>query len=225
MAKVSYSSAVTSLIYVMLCTRPDIAHAVGVVIKFLENLGKEHQEVVKWILRYLRGITKDCLSILKGYTHADIAGDLYNRKSTTRYLFTFLGAISWQSKLQKCVALSTTEEECIAATEAGKQMVWMKRFLPELGLHQKEYLIDCDIQNAIDLGRNTMYHARTKHIDVRYHWIRKKIQDGSMQVMKIPTSENHSNMLTKVVSRDKFELCKEHVGMHSSQKPRATIFR
>ena len=120
----------------MVCTRPDISHAVGVVSRFLEYPGKEHQEAVKWILRYLRGTTRDCLyfegsdPILKGYTNVDMAGDLDNRKSTARYLFTFSGeAISCQSMFQKCVALSTTEAEYIVATEAGKEMVWLKRFL------------------------------------------------------------------------------------------------
>ena len=102
-------------------------------------------------------------------------------------------------KLQKCVALSTTKAEYIAASEAGKEMVWLKRFLQVLGLHQIEYVIYCDSQSAIDLSKNTMYHARTKHIDVRCHWIREKIEDGSMQVMKIPFIENPSDMLTKVV--------------------------
>ena len=130
MTKVPYSSAVGSLMYAMVCIRPDISHAVGVVSRFLEDPGKEHREAVKWILRYLRGTTRDCLCfkgsdpILKGYTDADMAGDLDNRKSTTGYLFIFSGgAISWQSKLQKCVALSTIEAEYIAATEAGKKMV------------------------------------------------------------------------------------------------------
>jgi len=161
--------------YAMVCTRPDIAHAVGVVSRFLENPRKEHWEAVKRILRYLRGTTRDCLCfegfdpILKGYTDADMAGDLDNKKSTTGYLFTFSGgAISWQSKLQKCVALSTTEAKYIAATEAGKKMVWLKRFLQELGLHQKEYVVYCDSQSAIDLSKNTMHHSRMKHIDVRY---------------------------------------------------------
>ena len=91
-----------------------------------------------------------------------MAGDLDNRKSTTGYLFTFSGgAISWQSKLQKCVALSTTEAEYIAATEAGKEMIWLKRFLQELGLNQMEYIVYCDSQSAIDLSKNSMYHART----------------------------------------------------------------
>ena len=126
MVKVSYSSVVRSLMYAMVYTRPDISHAVGVVSRFLKNPGKEHWEAVKWILRYLRGSSDECLyfgvsnSILKGYTDSDMAGDLDNRKSTTGYFFTFSGgAISWQSKLQKCVALSTTEAEYIAASDAG----------------------------------------------------------------------------------------------------------
>ena len=128
MTHIPYSSAVGSLMYAMVCTRPDIAHAVGVVSRFLSNPGKAHWEAVKWILRYLRGTSKMCLCFgnskpaLEGFTDADMAGDLDNRKSTSKYLFTFAGgAISWQSKLQKCVALSTTEAEYIAATETVKR--------------------------------------------------------------------------------------------------------
>ena len=94
----------------------------------------------------------------KGYTDSDMAGDLDNRKSTAGYLFTFSGeAISWQSKLQKSVTLSTTEAEYIAATEAGKEMIWLKRFLQELGLNQMEYIVYCDSQSAIDLSKNSMF--------------------------------------------------------------------
>ncbi|KAL9266853.1 Retrovirus-related Pol polyprotein from transposon TNT 1-94-like protein, partial [Drosera capensis] len=100
MSSVPYSSAVGSLMYAMVCTRPDIAHAVGVVSRFLSNPGKQHWEAVKWILRYLKGTSKLCLSfgkgerVLEGYTDADMAGDLDHRKSTSG------GAVSWQSKLQ-----------------------------------------------------------------------------------------------------------------------------
>ena len=105
------------------------------------NPGKEHWEAIKWIFKYLRASSKYCLSfgsfkpVLEGYTDADMAGDLDGRKSNSGYLSTFArGAVSLQSKLQKCVALSTTEAEYIAANEAGKQMLWMKQFLQELGL-------------------------------------------------------------------------------------------
>lgn len=103
----------------------------------------------------------------------DMASDLDHRKSTSGYLFTFTGgAVSWQSKLQKCVALSTTKAEYIAAVEVGKEMLWLKRFLQKLGVKQKKYVVYCDSQSAMDLSLNATYHSRTKHIDVRYHWIR-----------------------------------------------------
>ena len=101
-----------------------------------------------------------------------MAGDLDGRKSTSGFLFTFAGgAVSWQSKLQKCVALSTTEAEYIVATKAGKEMLWMKWFLQDLGLKQDEYVVHYDSQSALDLSKNSMYHSRMKHTDVRYHWL------------------------------------------------------
>lgn len=136
MKNVPYASAVGSLMHAMVCTRPDIAHAVGVVSRFLSNPGKEHWAAVKWILRYLRGTSKVCLCfgngkyVLDGFTDADMAGDVDSRKSTSGYLITFAGgAVSWQSKLKKCVALSTTEAEYIAITEACKEVLWMKKFI------------------------------------------------------------------------------------------------
>jgi hypothetical protein len=134
---------------------------------------------VKWIFRYSRDSSKSCLSfgssnpVLEGYTDADMVSDLDGKKSTSGFLFTFAGgAVLWQSKLQKYVALSTTDAEYIAAIEAGKKMLWMKRFLQNLGLKQDEYVVYCDSQSALDLGKNSMYHSQKKHIDVRYHWLR-----------------------------------------------------
>ena len=105
---------------------------------------------------------------MEGYTDADMAGDIDSRKSTSGFLYTFAGgAVSWQSRLQKCVALSTTEAEYIVAAEAGKEMLWLKRYLQELGIKQKEYKVHCDSQSALDLSKNSMYDSRTKHIDIR----------------------------------------------------------
>ncbi|GAV91753.1 hypothetical protein CFOL_v3_35141, partial [Cephalotus follicularis] len=144
--------------YAMVCTRPDIAHAVGTVSRFMSNPGKEHWTAVKWILRYLRGTSSLKLSfgsekpILVGYTDSDMAGDVDSRKSTSGYLITFSGgAVAWQSRLQKCIALSTTEAEFIAATEACKELLWMKRFVQELGFTQERYELFCDNQSAIHL--------------------------------------------------------------------------
>ena len=186
------------------------------------NPGKDHWEAVKWIFRYLRGSSKLCLTfgdskpILEGYVDADWAGDLDGRKSTSGYLFTFVGgAVSWQSRLQKCVALSTTEAEYIAANEAGKEMLWLKRFLQELGLKQDGYVVNCDSQSAIDLSKNSMYHSRSKHIEVRYHWLRLVVEQQSFELEKIHTDENPADMLTKVVSREKLKLCVGLAGMNS----------
>ena len=129
-------------------------------------------------MRYLKGTTNLSLSfggekpLLVGFTDADMAGDIDSRKSTSGYLVKFAGgAISWQSRLQKCVALSTTEAEFIAATEACKELLWMKKFLAALGFKQDSYVLLCDSQSAIHLAKNSTFHPRSKLIDVRYHWI------------------------------------------------------
>ncbi|CAA0829662.1 cysteine-rich RLK (RECEPTOR-like protein kinase) 8 [Striga hermonthica] len=141
-----YATAIGSLMYAMVCTQPDIAHAVGVVSRFMSNPGVMHWEAVKWILRYLRG-TKDQALVfgrgtltLSGFVDADFAGsDLDKRRSTTGYVFTYGGTtVSWISKLQKIVTLSTTEAKYVAVTEAAKELVWLQNFLNELGRPQED---------------------------------------------------------------------------------------
>ena len=124
----------------------------------------------------LRGSSKLCLRfgsstpVLEGFTDVDMAGDFNNRKSTSGYLFTFArGVVSWQSKLQKCMALSTLEVECTATTETTKEILWLKRFLLEFDLSQKEYIVWCNSQSALNFSKNPIYHAPTKHIDMRFH--------------------------------------------------------
>jgi hypothetical protein len=179
MERISYASVVVSLMYAMVCTRPDIAHAVGVVSRFLSGLGREHWNALKWIMRYLQGTSKLSLSfgsgkpMLVGYTYFDMAGDVDTRKSTSGYLITFFGrAVLWQSRLQKCIALSTIEAELIVATKACKELLGMKKFLQELGFKQQQYVLFCDNQSTIHLAKNSLFHSRSKHIDVRYHWIK-----------------------------------------------------
>jgi hypothetical protein len=220
MSKVPYASAVGSLMYAMVCTRADITHAVGVVSRFLANPGKEHWNAVKWILRYLRGTFKMSLCFgsrnpeLVGYTDADMAGDIDSRKSTSGFLITFSGgAVSWQSKLQKCVALSTTEAEFIATTEACKEMLWMKRFLHELGQGQQKYAMYCDSQSVIHLSKNSSFHMRSKHIDVRYHWIRDMLDSKQLQLEKIHTDDYCSDMMMKSLPKDKYEFCRRAAGL------------
>ena len=227
MKNVPYTSAVGSLMYDMVCTRPDIAHAVGDVSRYLSNPGEEHWLAVKWILRYLRGSLKVLLCfgsdtpILEGFTNSNMAGDVDSRKSISGFLITLAGgAVSWQSRLQKCVALSTTEAEYIAATEACKEVLWMKKFLHELGQKQEKFTLFCDSQSAIHLSKNSAFHSRSKHIDVRYHWIRDVLEAKELNLEKIHTSENGADMFTKSLPKDKFEDCRERAGLLEPAKLR-----
>ena len=220
MSKVPYASAVGSLMYAMVCTRPDIAQAVGMVSRFMSDPGKEHWEAVKWVLRYLKGTQDTSLCYggseirLHGYVDSDMAGDVDGRKSTTGYVFTLgSAAVSWVSRLQKIVALSTTEAEYVAATEACKEMVWLQSFMRELGKEQSNCTIYSDSQSAIHLAKNSAFHARTKHIDIRYHFIRSLLDEGLISLDKIHTSQNPADMFTKVVTIEKLKLCAASVGL------------
>ncbi|KAE8691518.1 Vacuolar-sorting receptor 1 [Hibiscus syriacus] len=206
MVKMPYASAIGSLMYAMVCTRPDIAHAVGAVRRYMNNPGKIHWEAVKWILRYLWGTTNKALcfkggdTILTGYVDADLAGNVDIRRSTTGYVYTLGGtAVSWVSQLQKIVALSTTEAEYFAVTEASKEMVWLQSFLEELGKKQENNVLYCDSQSAIHLAKNPSFHSRTKHIQLRYHFIWSLLEDGILKLEKISGAQNPADMLTKTV--------------------------
>ncbi|KAL5822188.1 hypothetical protein ACOSQ3_024070 [Xanthoceras sorbifolium] len=220
MAKVPYASAIGSLMYAMVCTRPDIAQAMGAVSRYMNNPGKIHWEAVKWILRYLRGTTNKTLcfkggdTTLTGYVDADLAGNVDIRKSTTGYVYTLGGtAVSWVSQLQKIVTLSTTEAEYVAVTEASKEMVWLQSFLEELGKKQEDNVLYCDSQSAIHLAKNPSFHSRTKHIQLRYHFIRSLLEDGILKLEKISGAQNPADMLTKTVTTDKLKLCSASVGL------------
>ena len=220
MSKAPYASAVGSLMYAMVWTRPDIAHAVGVVSRFMENPGNEHWQAVKWILRYLRGTSTHALCFggtdicLQGYADADMAGDKDTRRSTTGYVFTIGGTpVSWASKLQKIVSLSTTEAEYVALTEASKEILWLDRFLEELGQKQDNCVLYSDSQSAIHLAKNSAFHSRTKHIEVRYHFIRNLLEEGQLKLAKIHTSKNPADMLTKVVNKEKLSFCSTSIGI------------
>jgi transposase InsO family protein len=223
MQKTPYASAIGSLMYAMVCTRPDIAHAVGVVSRFMSNPGRKHWEAVKWVLRYLRSTTDQALCfegkeiVLAGYVDSDFASsDLEKRRSTTGYVFTLGGtAVSWASKLQKVVALSTTEAEYIGVTEASKEMVWLQNFLRELGKEQGNSILYSDSQSAIHLAKNPAFHSRTKHIEVKYHFIRHLLEKKTLQLEKILGSKNPADMLTKVVTLEKLKLCMASAGLRS----------
>ncbi|KAL5814638.1 hypothetical protein ACOSQ4_025279 [Xanthoceras sorbifolium] len=206
--------------YAMVCTRPDIAQAVGAVSRYMNNPGKIHWEAVKWTLRYLRGTTNKTLyfkggdTTLTDYVDADLAGNVDIRKSTTGYVYTLGGtAVSWVSQLQKIVALSTTEAEYVAVTEASKEMVWLQSLLEELDKKQENSVLYCDSQSAIHLVKNLSFHSRMKHIQLWYHFIRLLLEDGILKLEKISGAQNPADMLTKTVTTDKLKLCSASVGL------------
>ena len=220
MRKVPYVSAIGSLMYAIVCIRPDIAHVVRVESRFMSKPGKQHWEAVKWILRYLKGLSNTCLCFtgaslkLQGYVDADFAGDIDSRKSTTGFVFTLGGtSISWASNLQMLVTLSTTEAEYVAAIEAGKEMIWLHGFLDELGKKQEMGILHSDNQSAIFLAKNSAFHSKSKHIQTKYYFMSYLVEDKLVILEKICGSKNSADMFTKGVTIKKLKLCVASVGV------------
>ena len=222
--RVVYQSMVGSLLYVAMATRPDIAHAVGVVSKFSSNPTQAHLTAVKRIMRYLKGTTDLGLKYtadsgnLIGYSDADWAGCLDDRHSTTGNLFLLSGgAISWMSKKQAVVALSTSEAEYIALSSATQEAVWLRRLLAELGAPNSSVVLMEDNQGAIALAKNPIAHSRTKHIDIRYHYVREAVQDGLIELQYCPTNEMTADLLTKPLPKETFQRFRASLGLVTLQ--------
>ena len=217
MDKVPYASCVGSLMYAMVCTRPDLAQAMSIVSRFISDPGESHWDALKWIIRYVKGSIDIGLiydqkmnnsDLVVGYVDSDYAGCLDTRRSTTGYVFTAQGGcISWKSTLQKVVALSSTEAEYMAATEAIKEAIWIKGLTQELGMNSENINVFCDNQSALHLMKNPMFHERSKHIDIKLHFIRDVIASKEVQVTKVHTNENPADMFTKCVTSSKFRHC------------------
>ena len=153
-------------------------------------------------------------NLVVGYVDFDYAGDLDKRRSTTGYLFTMAGGpVCWRSTLQSTVALSTTKVEYMAVTEAFKEAIWMHGLINDLGILQEHIDVFCDSQSAICLSKNQVHHARTKHINVRFHFIREIISKGDIRLLKIGTADNPADMLTKVITREKFWHCSNFINV------------
>lgn len=219
---VMYQSMVGSLLYAAMATRPDIAQSVGVVSKFNQNPTTEHLTAVKRIFRYLKG-TADLALVYKksdsgtliGYSDADWAGDLDDRHSTTGNIFMLGGAaISWLSKKQATVALSTAEAEYVALSCAAQETIWLRKLLMDIrATPDGPTVIMEDNQGAIAIAQNPVGHARTKHIDIRYHYVRECIQSGNICLQYCPTGEMKADILTKPLPRVKFEKFRAGIGL------------
>ncbi len=206
-----YRRIVGSLIY-MTITRPNLSYAVGVVSKFMQTPRKPHLDGVKRILRYIKhtlhcGIfyeTKNQLQV-HGYRDVKWAGNVSNRRSTSGFLFSFgSGVVNWSSKKQPTVTLSNTEAKYRGATIVACEIVWLQKLLSNLGLLvDAPVVIDCDNINNTLLGNNPIYHARTKHIEVHYHFIRKKVLAKEIDLIHVSTENQVANISTKALGTDK----------------------
>eukprot|EP00253_Pinus_taeda_P012544 PITA_12544 len=230
MSHVPYASAVGSLMYAIVCTRLDISHVVGVLSRFMSKPGKEHWTVVKQVFRYLHGTSDyglcyqgrpglDRALDINGFVDVDRARDLDQRRSTSGYVFNlFGGAVSWMSKKQFVVALSTTEVEYMVATHSSNEVVWLQRWFSSMGLVQGAIRIDCGNQSVIFLAKNPTYHSKTKHIEVQYRFVRDMIEDKKVLLVKVDTLKNIADALTKFVSYEKFSWCGETMGISGLEK-------
>ena len=144
-----------------------------------------------------------------GYVDSNYAGDLDKRRSTTGYVFTLSRApMSWRWTLQSTVALSATEAKYMALTETVKEAIWLQGLMDDLEIEQDFLQVDYDSMSAIYLAKNQVYHARIKHIDIKYHFVWDVLEDRDIEVKKIHTKNNPADMITKVVPRVKFNHCK-----------------
>ncbi|KAG3230733.1 hypothetical protein PI124_g24169 [Phytophthora idaei] len=190
MTKVPYRNAVGCLMYLMVGTRPDLADAVGVLSQSAVDPCPTHWQALKRVFRYIQGTKTHGIEFQatsedgpQGYSDADWAGDVETRRSTSGYAFMVNGGcISWRSKKQRTVALSSTEAEYMALTEAAQEAIWLKAFLCELGEMKSDDPVNIyeDNQGSIALAKNPEFHKRTKHIDIRYHFVRERVEDGQV---------------------------------------------
>lgn len=221
MAAMPYREAIGSLMYLMVSTRPDLAQAVGILSRFLNDPGEAHWVEVKRVFRYLQG-TRDLGLvysmgqgvILEGYTDSDWAGDVDDRRSTSAYVMLLgKGAVSWKSKRMSSVALSSTEAEYMASTEASKEVLWIKDFLWELGMQQGTVIVYTDNQSSIKVMRNPVGHSRMKHIELQAYFVRDLIVRKQLEFVYCSTEEQVADSLTKAVPQEKVKLCNMWMGL------------
>ncbi|WKA02079.1 hypothetical protein VitviT2T_020312 [Vitis vinifera] len=184
----------------------DIMHSVSLISRYMENPTELHFLAAKKICRYLQG-TKDFglfykkgkRSDLIGFTDSDYAGDQDNRRSTSGYVFMLgTGAVSWSSKKQPIVTLSTTEAEFVAATVCACQAIWLRKILEELHLKQVgATTIFCDNSSTIKLSKNPVLHGRSKHIDVKYYFLRDLSNDGVIDLVYCRSENQVADIFTK----------------------------
>ena len=218
-----YQRMIGSLQYAAGGIRPDIAYIVSVLAHYCVKPNTKHLNAAKRVFQYLKGTQDLSLTYsqagneeLIGYSDSDYAGDHDTRRSTSGNVFLLGdGAVTWCSKRQTSVALSTVEAEYMALSQATQEAVWLRRLLEELGKESKSLTtIMEDYQGAISTALNPDFHRMTKHIHIRYHYVRESIADNIIDVIYCPSSEMTADALTKPLTKEQFEYLRGKMGLH-----------
>lgn len=213
-----------SLNYLPTMTRPDLSHALSLCGRYNANPDQSHMDAMDRIYAYLSnsqslGITYENIETVElvGYVDSDYLGCVDTRRSTTGWVFMLAnGPVSWSSRRQDTVSLSSTEAEYVAATEAVKEAVWLRRFINDLrlpGVQLPSVKLHIDNRSAIKLANNPENHRRTKHIDAKHHYIREVVESGEVVIEWIGTEHNTADMFTKPLSRFIFEKMRTRLNM------------
>ena len=192
--------------------------------QFCENPGKPHWKGIKRILKYLASTRTHglCYSgkntnpdTIVAFSDADYAGDVDTRRSTSWFVFILNGAaVTWSSRRQNCVALSTMESEYIAASEASREVVWLRRLLDQIGIRQEiPTILNCDNKSAIALSHNPEHHTRSKHIDVRLHYIREQVTNEIVKINHVSSKIQLADILTKPLEETRFAHLRASIGV------------
>jgi hypothetical protein len=222
-----YQFIIGSLLYLMIGTHPDISYAVTHLSQFTTNPSEDHYKAALHICRYLAG-TQDYKLVygktadkgLMAYTDSDWAADKIRRRSVTGYFFKLAdGIISWCTHAQKTVALSSTEAEYMALSDCSRQAVWIKTMIEELGIVFKTVPIYCDNQGASFIASNPVQESRTKHIDIRYYYIRELVGAKKVETMFVPGEMNPADMFTKNLQKVKFLKFRNQLGLDFEDSP------
>ena len=209
-----YREIVGSLIYVMTGTRPDLCFAVTKLSQHMSEPTKEDFNLAKYVLKYVKGTLNYDLKFVKssdpiqltGFSDSDW-GASSDRKSISGYCFKLnkSALVSWKSKRQSIVALSSCEAEYVALTSAVQEALFLRQLLSDMLFCTKEPVtIFADNQGAISLSKNPVHHQRSKHIDIRFHFIRDEVQKGSVEIFYVPSEDNMADIFTKPASKFKF---------------------
>ncbi|XP_074362299.1 secreted RxLR effector protein 161-like [Apium graveolens] len=208
-------------------TRPDIAYSVGIVSRYMEKPTEMHLLAVKRILCYVRGTLNHGLvynrgsgsELLIGYSDSDLAGHVEDRRSTGGMVFYLDdGLVTWASQKQRSVALSSCEAEFMAATAAACQAIWLRKMVSQVtGKHVEPVVLYLDNKSAIDLTKNSVFHGRSKHIDIRYHFIRECVENGDILVKHVSTDLQRADVLTKALPTARFEKMRLLLGVRDLQ--------